>query len=109
MRIWLIGAGERGTEVLRQLQKTSNIEVVVTDPKERPAAVVQGVIPKVHHVEVVTPININTLARRIHPDLILIDAGADQSNLGRISGGMTFSDALNNEVAAASEYPCLVI
>jgi FlaA1/EpsC-like NDP-sugar epimerase len=109
MRIWLIGAGQRGTEILRQLQKNNNIEVVVTDPKERPPAVVQGLIPKVNHVEMVTPININTLARRIRPDLILIDSGADQSNLGRISGGMTFSDALNNEMVTASEYPCLVV
>lgn len=109
MRIWLIGAEQRGSEVLRQLQKNSNIEVIVSDPKERPKAVNDGIIAKVDHVELVTPVNINTLARRIRPDLILIDPGADPHNFGRLTGGTAFAEALNNEIAAASDYPCVVL
>jgi hypothetical protein len=108
MRIWLIGADQIGTDTLRQMKINRNVEVVVSDPTEQPKAVMDKVIAKVDYVETVSPININTLARRVRPDLILIDPGADKRNL-RLSGGMAFSDAINTEIAAASEYPCLVL
>jgi hypothetical protein len=53
--------------------------------------------------------NINTLARRIRPDLILIDPAVAQQNVGRVSGGMTFAASMTNEIAAASDYPCIVL
>jgi hypothetical protein len=109
MRIWLVGADQRGTEVLRQLQKNSNLEVFITDSTDRPYAVSTGVIARVDLVEVVSSMNINTLARRIRPDLILIDSGADQRNLGRLAGGSAFANALLDEAAAASEYPCIIL
>jgi hypothetical protein len=109
MRVWLIGADQRGAEVLRQLQKNSNIEVYVSDPTERPYAVTAGVIARVDLVDVVSSLNINTLGRRIRPDLVLIDMGADQRNLGRLAGGGAFASAMYEETAAASEYPCLIL
>ncbi len=109
MRIWLIGADQAGLEVLRQLKKNSNITVIVSDASEQPKAVTEKVIAKVDYVEAVTPFTINALARRVRPDLILIDPGAEQRSYGRMAGGMAFSDALTNEVVAASEYPCLVL
>jgi predicted homoserine dehydrogenase-like protein len=109
MRIWLIGADQRGTEVLRQLQKNANIEVIVSDVRPQPKAVTDGVIPKVDYVEQVSSVNVNKLARRVRPDLILIDAGAEQRSIGRVTGGTTFSDALMGEVVAASEFPCLLL
>ena len=109
MRIWLIGADQRGGDILRQLAKNQNIDLFVTDAKERPRAVAEGIIAAVDQVEVVTPMNVNTLARRIRPDLILIDAGADQRSLGNVTGGMTFATSLTNEIANASEYPCIVL
>lgn len=109
MRIWLIGANQRGADVLRQLQKNNNLEVFVSDSSDEPYAVTEGVIPKVDLVEIVTSLNINTLARRVRPDLILIDSGADQRNLGRLAGGGTFTTALHGEIAAVSEYPCIIL
>jgi hypothetical protein len=109
MRIWLIGADQRGIEVLRQLQKNSGIEVIVSAAREHPKAVVEKVIDKVNYIDQVTPLNINTLARRIRPDLILIDSSAEGRSLGRITAGATLFDALNYEIAAASDYPCLVL
>lgn len=109
MRIWLIGADKSGCEVLRQLQKDPDIEIVVTDMIDQPRAVTDRLIKKVDFVESVTPININSLARRIRPDLILIDSGAAKRNLARLSGGFVYAEALQNEVAAASEFPCIVI
>jgi FlaA1/EpsC-like NDP-sugar epimerase len=109
MRIWLIGADQKGTAALRQMEKNPNIEMIVSDAIEQPRAVTDKVIAKVDYVESVTPININTLARRTRPDLILIDTGAIERNYGRLAGGLVFSDALNNEIATASDYPCLIL
>jgi hypothetical protein len=109
MRVWLIGADEGGIKALRQLQKGRDVEVFVSARSERPRAVAENVIDRVNYVEHVTSVNINSLARRIRPDLILIDAGADERNYGRMTGGLVFSDALTNEVATVSEYPCLIV
>ncbi|HMN29626.1 MAG TPA: hypothetical protein PKE45_15865 [Caldilineaceae bacterium] len=109
MRVWLIGADQRGAEALRQLQKNRNIELYVSDSSERPYAVTAGVLARVDLVEVVSALNINTLGRRIRPDLILIDIGADQRSLGRLAGGGAFASAMYEETAAASEYPCLIL
>lgn len=109
MRIWLIGADMRGCEVLRQLRKNNNIEIIVTDSTERPRAVIDKLIDKVNHVENVTSININHLARRLRPDLILIDPGEAQRSMGRVSGGVAFTESLLNEIAAASDYPCIIL
>jgi CheY-like chemotaxis protein len=108
MRIWLIGADQKGTEALRQLKKNPNIEVIVSDATDQPKAVTERVIAKVDYVETVSPININTLARRFRPDLILIDTAAEKRNL-RVLGGMAFTDAINTEIAAGSDIPCLVL
>ena len=109
MRIWLIGADVRGSEILRQLRKNANIEVIVSDAAERPRAVVDKVIDRVNYVENVTSVNINHLARRIRPDLILIDPGETQRSMGRVSGGVAFTESLLNEVATTSDYPCIVL
>jgi FlaA1/EpsC-like NDP-sugar epimerase len=109
MRIWLIGADQAGSEALQQLQKNPSITVIVSDASERPKAVSDRVIAKVDMVENVTPMNINQLARRIRPDLILIDAGAANRAMRGVSGGQFFAQALQSEIAAISEFPCLVL
>ena len=108
MRIWLIGADESGTEALRQFKKNPAISVVVSDARDRPQAVTQRVIERVDYVEQVTSVNINQLARRVRPDLILIDAGAARKAMGNV-GGHYFAEALHAEMAAASEFPCLLL
>jgi FlaA1/EpsC-like NDP-sugar epimerase len=109
MRVWLIGAGEPGKQALRQLQKSEEWSVVVSAATDRPAAVRDGIIAKVDHIETVTALNINQLARRIRPDLILMDASAMRETVGRVTGGTTFSQSMMEEMAAASDYPCLII
>lgn len=109
MRIWLIGADQAGAEALRQFQKNPAVEVFVTDGIERPRAVTDRVIAKLDGVENVTPMNVNTLARRIRPDLILIDSSAAKRNLTRLSGGMVYAEALQNEIAATADFPCIII
>jgi FlaA1/EpsC-like NDP-sugar epimerase len=109
MRIWLIGAEQAGSEALRQLKKNPAVTVVVSDAVDRPKAVSDGVIAKVDMVENVTPVNINQLARRVRPDLILIDAGAAARAMRGVSGGQFFAQALQSEIATVSEFPCLLL
>jgi len=109
MRIWLIGADNRGTQALRQLAKNQRVDVIVSDSSERPKAVVEGVIDHVDYVERITSLNINHVARRVQPDLILIDAGALDHNWGRVTGGSAMAEALTNEMAGASDFPCIVL
>jgi len=109
MRIWLIGADKHAIEALPQLQKNQSIDVIVSASIETPRAVKNGIIDKVDFVETVTPLNINQLARRVRPDLILIDPTSDERSYGRVVGGMALSDALTYEIAASSDYPCLVL
>ncbi len=109
MRVWLIGADQAAIDAVEQLRKNPDIELYVSAQSATPRAVVTGTIERVNYIEHVTHINVNSLARRIRPDLILIDPTADEKVYGRVSGGMAFSEALTYEIAQASEYPCLVI
>jgi hypothetical protein len=109
MRIWLIGAEQSGTEALRQLKKNPAIEVVVSDTIARPKAVTDRLIAQVDYVEHVTPFNFNQLARRVRPDLVLIDASAAQRAMGRVSGGIFLTEGLHTEMATISEFPCIVL
>ncbi len=109
MRIWLIGADEDAIDALRQLRKNANIEVIVSASEETPLAVQKGVLNKVDFVETVTQVNINRLAHRVRPDLILIDPTEGKRNYGWVEGGMALADALTYEIARASDYPCLVL
>jgi hypothetical protein len=107
MRIWLIGASQAGSAALRQLRKNEEIEIVVTAETERPQAVRDGILGKVDYVETVTSLNINSLARRIRPDLILVDPTV--STLSRVSGGAVFNQSMLEEMAASSDYPCILL
>jgi hypothetical protein len=109
MRIWLIGAGRIGMNALTQLEKNSDVTVIISDPSQSPPAVQQGLIDKVDYVTNVTPINVNELARRIRPDVILISPSEGEHSFGRLEGGRALADALNYEIASASDYPCLVL
>lgn len=108
MRIWLIGAGQAGTEALRQLQKNDEIDVIVTSDSDQPQAVKEEVIAKVDYVETVTAVNMNALARRIRPDLILVDP-AVLNVLSRVSGGAAFNQAMLEEMVVSSDFPCILL
>ncbi|MCX6042166.1 MAG: hypothetical protein NTV69_13595 [Caldilinea sp.] len=109
MRVWLIGADAAGTAALRQLQKNRNIQVVVSDAIPNPRAIEQRAIAQIDYVESVTPLNINQLAKKIRPDLILLDRGAIQRAFSRISEGFAFAESIQQEIAAASEIPCIML
>jgi hypothetical protein len=107
MRVWVIGAGKAGGTAVRQLRKNEEIDVIVTAETDLPQAVKEGLLERVDYVEIVTSLNINTLARRIRPDLILVDPATN--TLSRVSGGAAFSQSMVEEMAASSDYPCIVL
>jgi hypothetical protein len=109
MRVWLIGAGKVGTAALLQLQKNPDIEIVVSDPSANPQAVQEGVISRVDVVENITSVNVNPLARRIRPDLIMISPAANERGMAKVEGGQALTDALNHELVQTSEYPVLIL
>jgi len=109
MRIWIIGADQAGTAALQQLHKNSGIQVVVSDTIPRPRAIEQRVIGQLDFVESVTPLNINQVAKRVRPDLILLDRGAIQRAYARLSEGFAFAESIQNEIAAASDIPCIML
>lgn len=108
MRIWLIGADQAGSNAIRQLRKNQSVEIYVTDSTERPRAVTDRLIAAVDAVDSVTPMNINTLGKRIRPDLILVDRGALLRALGK-AGGPAFAESLMVEMSAACEFPLLIL
>jgi hypothetical protein len=109
MGVWLIGAGRIGTFALRQLMKNPEIEIIVSDTSDAPEALQQGLIQRVDYVENITSVNINQLARRIRPDLILLSPAGSERGFGSMEGGQTLADALNQEIALNSEYPVIIL
>ncbi len=109
MRIWLIGAGSVGTATLRQLQKNPDITVIVSDASDNPLAVREGLIDGVDYVSSVNSANINQLARRIRPDLILLSPPEGGVGLGALEGGQALAQALNYEISTRSTYPVIVL
>ncbi len=109
MRIWLIGGGGEAATALRQLQKHPALDLVVSAPSADVRLVRDGLIERVDHVETVTSINVNQLAQRTRPDLILLALDPSDQGFGRIAGAIAFAEAMNYEIAAVSDYPCLVL
>lgn len=109
MRIWLIGAEAIGAATLRQLRKHPDVTVVVSDSSANPLAVREGLIDKVDYVETVNPVNVDQLARRIRPDLILISPPEGGVGLGALEGGHSLAQALNYEISARSDYPVIIL
>ena len=72
MRVLVIGAEKLGTQVIRQLNKIPEIEMVVAERRERPVAVECGVIDKVDVVAHVTSLNFSEVLERVNPDFVIL-------------------------------------
>ena len=109
MRIWLIGADDLAIQAIMQLRKNRDIHLIISAPDEDPKAVREGLVDRVDYVERVNHVNINELARRIRPDLILIDPSAAARDYARLAGGTALSAELIRAIASAAQCPCLVL
>lgn len=72
MKALVIGAGELGIRVIKQLRKSSEIEIIVADYREDCLAVQQGVIDHVDIMEHLTPLNIGDCCEDAKPDIIFL-------------------------------------
>lgn len=72
MRVLVIGAGKLGIQVLRQLKKNPDMEVVVADPHDKPLAVAEGLLEKVDLRVHVTALNFREVLDTVDPDLVLL-------------------------------------
>ncbi len=109
MRILVIGAGRTGAKVLRQLQKNSDIELIVADPREELYAVEEGVIEKVDIRETLTPLTLDKVIEESRPDLVLLAMATEDMGLGQAPGIDVLADALREEIAALSLVPVIEV
>jgi hypothetical protein len=72
LRILVIGAGHLGAQVIGQLMKNEEIEIVVADAHKEPHAVKAKVIEAVDILLHVTPLNFKEVFDEVHPDLVLL-------------------------------------
>ncbi len=109
MRILVIGAGEVGAQVLRQLQKNTQITIITADPRAKPDAVKQGIVPEVDIHDPLTPFNLEHMIEQVKPDLVLLTGTQEDLGMGTAPGLDLFSDQLREELAALSSVPMIQV
>ncbi len=109
MRILVVGAGRTGVRVLRQLQKNPALTLLVTDAREAPEAVREGIIDRVDFQETLTPLTLRYLLDEAKPDLILMATTSEDLALGTSPGVDMLAESLRKEVAAISPVPVIQV
>lgn len=109
MTVLVVGAGETGAEVLRQLFKNPRLKIITLDPRDEPYAVIQGIINNVDFKEAFTPLTLNAILSQARPDLILLTSTAEDLGMGQSPGVGMFSYALRDELATISDVPVIEV
>lgn len=107
MVVLVIGAGQTGAHVLRQLQKNPRLKVVTADPREDAFAVTEGIIPAVDILETVTPLTLDHVIDLARPDLVLFTTGNLDLGPGAAAGMDILAGALREEIAAIAKVPVI--
>jgi predicted dinucleotide-binding enzyme len=109
MRILVIGAGKTGAQVIRQLRKNPDITIITADPRKELAAVDEGVIEEVDIREALTPLTLEHVLARAHPDLVLLAMPTEDMGLGKTAGMDLLVESLREEIAALSRVPVIEV
>lgn len=109
MRVLVIGAGRTGVQVLRQLRKNPNLEILTVDPRAEPYAVQKGIISAVDFQEALTPQLLEYVIEHTKPDLILVTTATEDMGLGKAPCIDILVQALREELAAISNVPVIVV
>ncbi len=109
MRVLVCGAGENGANVIRQLRKNKDIEIVVLDPRENPYALAEGIIEKVDVEETLTPLTLDYVIESVNPDLILLTTELEDLGLGNVAGIEVLSSSLGDELTTISPIPAIKV
>lgn len=109
MKVLLVGGGETGAEILKQLSKNPRIKVILSDLREKPPVVEMGLARKVDILGNITPMNIRAVIKKHKPDLIIIALSPEDIALEKVPSGDILTSQLKNEIADVSEVPVLII
>ncbi len=109
MTVLVVGAGNTGAQVLRQLSKNPKVKILTLDPRENPYAVEQGFIENVDFKEALTPRNLDQVLSQAKPDIILIASIGEDMGFGSAAGASMFRDALRDEIATISDVPVIEV
>ena len=109
MTVLVVGAGNTGVQVLRQLSKNPALKILTLDPRENPYAVEQGIIENVDFREALTPLNLDKVLAQARPDIILLTSIGEDMGFGSAAGASMFRDALRDEIATISDVPVIEV
>ena len=109
MTILVVGAGNTGAQVLRQLLKNPRLRILTLDPRDNPQAVEQGILENVDYKEALTPLTLDHILKEAQPDLILLTSSPEDMGLGKSPGISIFSDALRDELATLADAPVIEV
>ena len=109
MRILVVGAGQVGTQVLRQLQKNPALTIITCSANEDPIAVQEGVIAAVDYIETLTPLNLQYVLDLAKPDLVLLTSAFEDYGLGKAPGVDVMVFSLKRELAMISSVPLIEV
>jgi ketopantoate reductase len=109
MRILVVGVGQTGARVLRQLQKNPDLIVVTLDARQEPFALREGLIDRVDIQEALTPLTLEYVLAEARPDLILLTTSTEDMGLGQAPGLDFLAQSLKEELAALSEVPVIEV
>lgn len=109
MRVLVIGAGQTGVQVIRQLQKNPGITILTADPRPEPKALRDGLIQGLDVTEVITPLTLGEILERTGVDVAFLAMAAEEMALGAAPGTEILADALLNEIASISTVPMIQV
>jgi hypothetical protein len=109
MRVLVIGAGQTGAQVIRQLRKDPQIEIFTADPRPEPKAVRDGLVEKVDITGVISPLTLEDVLERTGAQLVFMAMAAEEMALGTAPGVDILADALLDELASISEVPMIQV
>jgi hypothetical protein len=109
MRILVVGAGQAGAKVLRQLKKNPSLTIITCDANQEPFAVQKGVISEVDIQETLTPLTLAYVLAQAKPDLILLTSTSEDFGLGTAPGVDVMVGSLKRELASMSNVPLIEV
>lgn len=109
MRVLVVGAGKVGARVLLQLKKNPEITAVTVDPRERPYAVEEGVIPSVDYHSELTPGDLKPIMEEVKPDVVLVTTSREDIGRTGIPGLEILVESLQGELEATANVPIVAV
>ena len=109
MRILVVGAGQEGAQVLRQLKKSPSLTIITCSPHKEPFAVQEGIVPKIDIQETLTPLTLGFVLDQAKPDLVLLASVSEDFGLGTAPGVDVMVESLKTELASISKVPVIEV